>query len=212
MILATILGVSLAIVLLNGLFVAAEFALIGASRLTLERDAATGDHLARRLLQIVSTTRRQDRYLATAQLGITVASLGLGMYGEHSLAVYLTDNVPALAIVGGAAAATGIALLVLTAAHIIIGEMIPKALALQNPIRVGRWAYWPMYASLALFYPLVVSLNAVANFSLRLVGVRRQQNTSEQIYTPEELQIIVEESEKGGRLLGESGKLLQELF
>lgn len=212
MILATILGASLFIVLVNGLFVAAEFALIGASRLALEREAAGGDRLAGRLLQIVSTTRRQDRYLATAQLGITVASLALGMYGEHALAVYLTDNVPLLATIGGAAAATGVALLVLTAAHIVIGEMIPKALALQSPIRVGKWAYWPMYASLVLFYPLVVSLNTLANASLRLVGVKRQQNTLDQIYTPEELQIIVEESDKGGTLLGESGRILQELF
>ena len=69
-----------------------------------------------------------------------------------------------------------------------------------------------MYASLVLFYPLVVSLNALANGALRLVGVRRQQNAHEQLYTPEELQMIVEESEKGGTLLGASGKILHELF
>lgn len=212
MILGTILGISFVILLINGLFVAAEFALIGASRPTLERDAAAGDRLAHRLLQVVSTTRRQDRYIATAQLGITVASLGLGMYGEHALADYLYANIPALAPLGGTAAATGIALLVLTVGHIVIGEMIPKALALQNPIRVGKWAYWPMYVSLMAFYPLVVSLNAIANASLALFGVRRQANAHEQLYTPEELQMIVEESEKGGQLLGESGKILQELF
>jgi CBS domain containing-hemolysin-like protein len=211
-ILATILGISLVIVLVNGLFVAAEFALIGASRMTLERQASAGDRLARRILQIVSSTRRQDRYLATAQLGITLASLGLGMYGEHSLAVYLTDNVAMLSAVGGAAAATAISLLVLTSAHIVIGEMLPKGMALQSPVRVGKWAYWPMLGFLILLYPLVVSLNKIANFSLSLVGIRRQQNAHEQLYTPEELQMIVEESEKGGTLLGESGKILQELF
>jgi len=211
-ILATILGISLVIVLINGLFVAAEFALIGASRMTLERQASAGDRLARRVLQVVSSTRRQDRYLATAQLGITLASLGLGMYGEHALALYLTDNVPALAAIGGAAAATAISLLILTSAHIVIGEMLPKGMALQRPIVVGKWAYWPMFVALALLYPLVVSLNALANFSLSLLGIKRQQNAHEQLYTPEELQMIVEESDKGGTLLGESGKLLQELF
>ncbi|ODS58722.1 MAG: hypothetical protein ABS36_04125 [Acidobacteria bacterium SCN 69-37] len=212
MTLAVILGICLAIVLVNGLFVAAEFALIGASRPTLERQAAAGDDLARRLLETVSTTTRQDRYLATAQLGITIASLGLGMYGEHALALYLADHIPALGAIGGATAATLLALFVLTIAHIVIGEMIPKAMALQAPIRVGKWAHWPMYASLVLFYPLVVSLNALANGALRLVGVRRQQNAHEQLYTPEELQMIVEESEKGGTLLGASGKILHELF
>jgi CBS domain containing-hemolysin-like protein len=211
-ILATILGISLVIVLVNGLFVAAEFALIGASRMTLERQASAGDRMARRLLQTASTTRRQDRYLATAQLGITLASLGLGMYGEHALALYLTDNVPALAAIGGAAAATTISLLLLTSAHIVIGEMLPKGMALQSPIVVGKWAYWPMFVALVLLYPLVVSLNMLANFSLSLIGIKRQQNAHEQLYTPEELQIIVEESEKGGTLLGESGKILQELF
>jgi len=211
-ILATIIGISLVIVLVNGLFVAAEFALIGASRMTLERQASAGDRMARRILQVVSSTRRQDRYLATAQLGITLSSLGLGMYGEHSLAVYLTENVSALSAIGGAAAATAISLLLLTSAHIVIGEMLPKGVALQSPIVVGGWAYWPMLGFLILLYPLVVSLNALANFSLSLIGIKRQQNAHELLYTPEELQMIVEESDKGGTLLGESGKILQELF
>src|SRR5690606_10024383 len=92
---------TLIFVLLNALFVAAEFALIGASRLTLEQ-RAPGDRLAAGVLRIVSSAVGQDRYLATAQLGITVASLGLGMFGEHQLAEYLTEHVPAFALIGGA--------------------------------------------------------------------------------------------------------------
>ena len=213
--LVTLTGIvvaSLAFVLLNALFVAAEFALIGASRMTLERMSGGGDRLARHVLRVVSTPRRQDRYLATAQLGITLASLGLGMFGEHALATYLVDHVAALAAIGGAAAATLLSLCLLTVAHIVIGEMLPKGLALQNPVGVAKLAHWPMYVSLLLFYPFVVVLNGFANLSLRLVGVRRQQNTHEQIYSPEELQLIVEESEKGGTLQAESGRLLQELF
>jgi CBS domain containing-hemolysin-like protein len=203
---------SLAFVLLNALFVAAEFALIGAPRMTLERLSTSGDRLARHVLRVVSTARRQDRYLATAQLGITLASLGLGMFGEHALASWLTDHVPALASLGGTATATGLSLGLLTVAHIVLGEMLPKGMALQNPIRIAKWAYWPMYTSLLLFYPFVVALNGIANLTLRLVGIRRQQNAHEQLYSPEELQLIVEESEKGGTLLGESGRILQELF
>jgi CBS domain containing-hemolysin-like protein len=199
-------------VLLNALFVAAEFALIGAPRMTLERLSTSGDRLARHVLRVVSTARRQDRYLATAQLGITLASLGLGMFGEHALAAWLTDTVPTMAVIGGAATATGLSLGLLTIAHIVLGEMLPKGMALQNPIRVAKLAYWPMYVSLILLYPFVVALNGIANLTLRLVGVRRQQNVHEQLYSPEELQLIVEESEKGGTLLGESGRILQELF
>ncbi len=203
---------SLAFVLLNALFVAAEFALIGSSRMTLERLSSSGDRLARQVLRVVSSARRQDRYLATAQLGITIASLGLGMFGEHALATYLVDHVPAMALIGGAAAATLVSLGLLTVAHIVVGEMLPKGMALQDPVRVAKLAHWPMYTSLLVFYPLVVLLNGFANLLLRLIGVRRQQNTHEQIYSPEELQLIVEESEKGGTLQAESGRILQELF
>lgn len=209
--LAAICLASLAFVLLNALFVAAEFALIGAPRPTLER-RAPDDRLAARVLRIVSTPSRQDRYLATAQLGITIASLGLGMFGEHQLAHYLSGHVPALSVIGGATAAAALSLAVLTVAHIVVGEMLPKGLALQNPIGVARLAYWPMRASLVLMYPFVVSLNGLANLTLRVVGVRREQNPHEQIYSPEELQLIVEESERGGRLIGGAGRLLQELF
>src|SRR5690606_28499762 len=202
---------TLIFVLLNALFVAAEFALIGASRLTLEQ-RAPGDRLAAGVLRIVSSTVGQDRYLATAQLGITVASLGLGMFGEHQLAEYVTEHVPALALIGGAAGAAFVSITLLTIAHIVVGEMLPKGLALQNPIRIARLAYVPMRVAFFTFYPLVVLLNGLANFSLRLIGVRRQQNVSEHLYSPEELQLIVEESEKGGRLLGGAGRLLRELF
>lgn len=210
--LAAIVIASVAFLLLNAVFVAAEFALIGAPRMTLERLSTSGDRLARHVLRVVSTARRQDRYLATAQLGITVASLGLGMFGEHALAAYLTENIPVMAVIGGAATATAISLCLLTVAHIVLGEMLPKGMALQNPIGVAKWAHWPMHISLLVFYPFVVTLNGVANLTLRLFGVRRQENVHEQIYSPEELQLIVEESEKGGTLLGESGRILQELF
>ncbi len=77
------------LLVVNAAFVAAEFALIASPRPSLERRSAGGDRLARRFLDILRSPERQDRYIATAQLGITVASLGLGMYGEHGLAALL---------------------------------------------------------------------------------------------------------------------------
>src|SRR6188768_4055493 len=86
MMLLEVLGLSLVFVAVNGVFVAAEFALIASPRATLETQASRGDRSARRVLNILVSSSRQDRYVATAQLGITLASLGLGMYGEHELA------------------------------------------------------------------------------------------------------------------------------
>jgi CBS domain containing-hemolysin-like protein len=208
----TVLLISLALVALNGVFVAAEFALIAASRPAFEQRAAAGDRFARRALAIVASPVRQDRYIATAQLGITFASLGLGMYGEHTLARLVEPHLGVVPFLSGGALAAVLALGTLTIAHIVGGEMVPKGLALQQPERVVHLAHWPMQLTEWLLFPLVVLSNGVAIALLRLCGVHRRQNPREHLYTPEELQLIVEESEQGGALRADSGRILRELF
>ena len=212
MTITAVLVLSAAFIAVNGWFVAAEFALLAAPRTSFERKAAAGDSFARRVLSLLTSPREQDRYVATAQLGITVASLGLGMYGEHQLSHFLEPHVGALAGLSAAAIASVLVLTALTFAHIVIGEMVPKAVALQHPDGTARIVYWPMRLTLVVLYPFVALSSGVARFCLRLVGVRRVENTQEQIYTPEELQIIVEESEKGGALRADSGRIVRELF
>ena len=207
-----VLLICLGLVLVNGVFVAAEFALLAAPRPALERSAAKGDRFARSVLDVLRSPSRQDRYIATAQLGITLASLGLGMYGEHRLSDFLEPIVGRIPAIGGVALAAAISLGVLTLAHIVFGEMVPKGLALQHPVPVARITAWPMGLTLGLLYPFVKLSTTVARACLRLIGIERQQNVHEQVYTPEELQFIVEESQEGGALRGESGRLLRELF
>jgi CBS domain containing-hemolysin-like protein len=197
---------------INALFVAAEFALIASPRASLERRAQRGDRVARHLLDVLESPRRQDRYVATAQLGVTLASLGLGMYGEHTLAHLIEPWLGDLSFISAAAIASTLALAALTVLHIVLGEMLPKSIALQNPERVGWVSHWPMTVTLALLYPLVAASNWLARLCLRLIGIRRDETAREQVYTPEELQLIVEESERGGAGQGESGRLLRELF
>ena len=211
----TVALIVLALLVANALFVAAEFAIIGAPRSAVEHQARSGDRLSRRLLRVITSPAAQDRYIATAQLGITLASLGLGMYGEHTLAAILERYLPVEGWAGflSAHAIASIAAIgVLTYLHIFIGEMVPKAIALSHPERTARLVHVPMQLTLSMLYPFVVGLNAIGNAGLRLVGVRRQGNAQEQLYTPEELQIIVAESERGGALQSESGKLLRELL
>ena len=199
-------------VLINALFVAAEFALIGSPKATLERKAAQGNRAARRVLDVLLSPPRQDRFVATAQLGITLASLGLGMYGEHALAQILEHRIGHVSFVGSAAIASGIALLALTLAHIVFGEMVPKGVALQHPVEVARVTDWPMRITLIVLYPVVRLASGVAVLLLRAVGIKRRSTSHDQVYTPEELQLIVEESERGGALRAESGRILRELF
>lgn len=203
------------LILLNGLFVAAEFAIVGAPRAAIDARASQGDRLARLVQGVLRDPRKQDRYIATAQLGITLASLGLGMYGEHVLAEAIyhrldTPGSPAWLVSHGLA--SGLAVGILTYFHIVVGEMAPKSLALQYAERLALWITPPMLWTKNLLFPFVYSLNELGNLALRTMGVNRQAQSAEHYYTAEELALVVQESEELGALRGESGQMLQELF
>ena len=203
------------LVVANGLFVAAEFAIVGAPRTAIDHKAAQGSRLAQRVSRILEQPRRQDRYIATTQIGISVASLGLGMYGEHELADRIAPWLEPYDTAGWIAAhtiASVIAVAFLTYLHIVIGEMVPKALALQSADRTVLWVSPVIEALEVALKPLVVGLNAIGNGLLRLIGIQRQEVDAERYHTPEELEFIVRESHEGGALRGESGKILRELF
>lgn len=204
-----------ALILLNGLFVAAEFAIVGAPRAAIDRRAAEGNALARRVQRVLRDPRRQDRYIATAQLGITAASLGLGMYGEHVLAGAIFHAAGGAGLpqwIASHAMSSVLAVAVLTYFHIVVGEMVPKSLALQYAEHMALWITPPMLWTKNLLLPIVYALNGIGNLVLKAVGVNRYVPHAEQYYTPEELQLIVQESEELGALRAEAGEMLQELF
>ena len=205
----------LILLLINAFFVAAEFAIVGVPKASLDARAAHGDRLARLVLRVLVDPHRRDLYIATAQIGITVASLGLGMYGEHALAEWILARLGAggwgqwLAAHGFASAA---AVAVLTYFHIVLGEMLPKSLALQSAEHLALWLTPAMLWVQTILYPFVTTLNGIGNLMLKPFGIAPQTHGSEQYYTSEELQLIVEESEEQGALRAESGRVLQELF
>ncbi|EKP95284.1 hemolysin family protein [Thermaerobacter subterraneus] len=203
------------LILLNGLFVAAEFAIVRAPRASIEHKAAQGHRVAKLVSLIQRNPLRVDRYLATAQLGITLVSLGLGMYGEHVLAEWLAAWLEALGEwrwIGAHALASTIAVAILSFFHIVIGEMVPKAVALKHAeetaLRVTRPMIWIEW----LLFPLVWSLNGLGYALLKVFGINRAEASQHQYYTPEELEYIIRESQAGGLLRKESGDVLRELF
>ena len=117
---------------------------------------------------------------------------------------------PAWMLSHGIASVTAIA--ILTYFHIVIGEMVPKSLALSQAERMVLWITPPMLWIKTLVFPLIVALNGTGNAVLRLLGVNRRAQNADQYYTSEELQMIVQESEELGAIRSESGQMLQELF
>jgi CBS domain containing-hemolysin-like protein len=209
------IAIVLLLVLANALFVAAEFAIVGAPRAAIEHQAASGGRLAARVARILEDPQRQDRYIATTQIGISVASLGLGMYGEHGLAEWITgilERYDALSLVAVHTVASVVAITVLTYLHIVLGEMVPKALALQNAATTALYVSPVIRALEVALRPIVVALNAAGNGLLRLIGIRRQEVEAERYHTTDELQFIIQESQEGGLLRGEAGRILRELF
>ena len=211
----TIALITLGFLVANAFFVAAEFAVIGVSRPSVTNSANRGDSMAARVLGLLTSPVRQDRFIATAQIGITLASLGLGMYGEHTFAAWLEPRLalsPTARFVASHTLASVLAVAALTYLHIFLGEMVPKAIALSHANQTVRLVYWPMFATFILFYPFVTALNAMGNFFLRLVGIDRKEETGDHVYSAEELKIIVEESSEGGAMRVESGTILRELL
>jgi magnesium and cobalt exporter, CNNM family len=208
-------GTIASLIAVNALFVAAEFAIVAAPRLAIRQRAEAGSRAARLVDWIQRDAGRQDRFIATAQLGITAASLGLGMYGERVLADGIHAVLKAVGAPSWLAAhglASALALGLLTYLHIVLGEMVPKSIALLHPQRVALAIGPTMRVVQLAFFPVVVTLNACGNALLRLVGVQRRSGTAEHLSTPEDLAYIVRESHEGGVLQEEPAAVIRELL
>src|SRR6266498_4002383 len=200
------------LVLANAFFVAAEFALVGARRTRLDELARAGDgkaRLARRAVQSL------DRYISATQLGITLASLGLGWVGEPALAHVIQgvfDWLPAAAAkVATHGVAVAIAFFIITMLHIILGELVPKALALIYPEAIGAWVAAPLMGFAWVMAGPIALLNGTANALLKLIGIS-PPGQMERLHSPEELRMLVEQSEEGGSLLKQDARLLEGVF
>ncbi|MDB5045054.1 MAG: putative hemolysin [Deinococcus sp.] len=207
------LAVILVLVVVNGLFVAAEFSLIASRRSRLQALAEGGNGAARWLLGIFDQPTGKDRYIAIAQLGITLASIGLGMYGEPQIARWIYGPFEDWGLSEAAAHTAGfvIALSLITFMHVVFGEMIPKALALQTPEAVSLQVNPLMRMFGFIFRPLVAVLNATALGLMRLLKIR-EPGKDALLYTSKELSILTDETAQSGQIDEVQRDLIQNIF
>ena len=194
-------AITVFLILLTALYVAAEFSAVGARRSRLRRLAEDGNVLAARVLPVLESPQALDRYIAASQVGITLSSLILGAYAQSRLDVRLAPFVARIAGLDADAALSAsavIVLLVLTVLAMILGELVPKSLALQDPTRMALLTVLPMQWSQRLFAPSIALLNGSGVFLLKLLGVASTGHRH--VHSPEEIELLIAESRDGGLL------------
>ncbi|HSL22651.1 MAG TPA: hemolysin family protein [Vicinamibacterales bacterium] len=193
-------AVIFALILVTALYVAAEFAAVSVRRSRLRRLSEDGNVLAARLLPLIEDPRELDRYIAASQIGITLGSLVLGAYGQARLSGVVAPWLVTLGVdpEAGESTAAATVLVSLTALGVVLGELMPKSLALQYPTGVALWTSVPMRWSLRVFQPFIVLLNGSGILLLRLFGIRNAGHRH--IHSPEEIELLIAESRDGGLL------------
>ena len=188
------------LILLTALYVAAEFAAVGVRRSRLRRLAEDGSALATRMLPVVEDPAALDRYIAVSQIGITLSSLILGAYGQAALAPSVVPLLERGGMTPDTAASTAaIAILVLlTVLAMILGELVPKSLALQNPTRTALVTVLPMQWSQRIFSWSIAFLNGSGGLILRALQVPTTGHRH--VHSPEEIELLIAESRDGGLL------------
>ena len=201
------------LVVANAFFVAAEFALVSARRTRIEAMVRQGDRKAKAV-----RAAQQDLYrqLSAAQLGITVASILLGFVAEDTVAYFFRNwlaTLPTwLSFLGRAGVASVIALSLISFLHVVFGEQAPKAVAITHPEAVSRWVATPLLIFSWITRPATGLLNSSANVLIRLMGIKGASPELERIHSPEEIRMLVEQSEEGGSLQQEDARLLEGVF
>jgi CBS domain containing-hemolysin-like protein len=200
-----LLGVAV-LVAANGFFVASEFALVRARQSRLEQmrdERKAGASLA------LEQVDRIDEYLSACQLGITMASLGIGFLGEPAIASLLEEPLGGVLSHGVAVAiAIAFAYFITTSLHITVGEQVPKIYSIFHAEATARRVARPLYLFRAVFKPFIWLLNTASNWMLRLVGVDPRSAEFEEVTSSDDLKLLIVQSAQGGKIdPGEAGML-----
>lgn len=193
-----------ALIFFNGLFVAVEFAVVASSRARMSQLANEGSTSAAKVMRVLTDPSGQTRFIIMAQLGITLSSLGLGMYGEHTIAEWILELLDLYGVEMGLinvatahSAALVLAIALMTYLHVVLGEVMPKSLALQAPEATALRVIGPVWAIERIFSPVIFVLNLIARAITRACGVP-ERSAHDHMVSPQELEMIVEESSEEG--------------
>ncbi len=207
------LALTIFLVLLNGFFVAAEFAIVKVRASQIEVHKGIKSNKASAAKTIVTNL---DSYLAATQLGITLASLGLGWVGESSLTPLILKTFDLFGLSGpeydsiAQSLSFPIAFVIITVLHIVFGELAPKSLAIQFPTKTTFAVSWPLRVFYIIFKPVIWTMNGFANVLLRAIGITPVHGGD--IHTEEELKMIITESQEGGAIEETERELIQNVF
>lgn len=202
-----LIAVAFLLVLLNGFFVAAEFGLV---KLRETRVKAIAKKLGWRGRVLIRVHRNLDAYLSACQLGITLASLGLGWIGEPAFAALLLPLLSAIGVHGEELVHTitfAVAFFIISYLHIVVGELAPKSLAIRLPEKIGIWTAVPLYGFYWLMYPAIWILNHSAIWVLRKVGLDAA-NPHDSHYSAQELKLILRTSRTDGNYTADEWRVL----
>jgi CBS domain containing-hemolysin-like protein len=209
MVLVAFLVVS-ALILINAIYVGAEFAAVSVRRSRIRQLAASGNPLAAWLLPLLESPQALDRYIAACQIGITLSSLVLGAYAQATIAIWLTplfESVGGMQHLAAQSASTALVLLILTVAQVIFAELVPKSIALQYPTQSALYTLLPMLPSLWVYRPFITWLNGTGLLIMRLLGAPHQAHRH--IHSPQEIELLIAESRDGGLLEPDEHRRLQ---
>ncbi len=202
---------TITLVFLNGFFVAAEFAIVKVRSSQIEVQTGLNKRIAGAAKSIVNNL---DSYLAATQLGITLASLGLGWVGEKVMTQIIRSlfDLVGLNIAPATAekAAIPVAFGIITILHIVFGELAPKSLAIRYPTRTTFTIAWPLKIFYFIFRPVIWLMNGLANLILNAIGIKPLHGS--EIHSEEELKMIISESHEGGAIEETERALIQNVF
>jgi CBS domain containing-hemolysin-like protein len=205
------LFLTLFLVILNGFFVAAEFAIVKVRSSQLETiKEGFVSKIAKSIVQHL------DGYLAATQLGITLASLALGWVGEKAMEQLIHGILSSLSFIEPAQAqslsdkfALPVGFFIITMLHIVFGELIPKSMAIRSPLKTTLYISTPLKIFRTLFLPLISFMNGLANLFLKAMGMKMHE---ELVHSEEELKLIISESAEGGAIEDSERELIQNVF